>query len=217
MAGSNPKTLLPKTRKISTRSSPCNCNSRLRGESGRMNVLLNPSAVLYVPAKSSTFSPCSPHKIAKKLHQSPSALTPPQDKHAKTHLLRAVSTALTINAPLVPGNLTNSILGGPNADALLSVTPVAVPVTGPPFLSPGNPPITILSPVASPPSPSSLAPGLFRLNAAVMMRGRNRCRGVLALLNELGALGVCWCWCRGVSAWCTLFARPGEWGSGLGV
>lgn len=67
VAGSRPNTFCENTRKTSTRSSPCNCSSKDRGESGRMNVRESPSAVRYVPAKSSTFSPLSPQRMARKL------------------------------------------------------------------------------------------------------------------------------------------------------
>lgn len=67
VAGSSPKTFCENTKNTSTRSSPCSWSSRDLGESGRMNVRDSPRAVRYVPAKSSTFSPFSPHKMARKL------------------------------------------------------------------------------------------------------------------------------------------------------
>lgn len=67
VAGSSPKTFWENTRNTSTRSSPCSWSSRDFGESGRMKVRDSPSAVLYVPANSSTFSPLSPQRIARKL------------------------------------------------------------------------------------------------------------------------------------------------------
>ncbi len=76
-----------------------------------MNVLESPKAVLYVPAKSSTFSPFSPQRIARKLHENCKQLARKKCQNI-VYLFLAVSTALIIRDPLVPGSFTYSSLGG---------------------------------------------------------------------------------------------------------
>lgn len=105
VAGSSPKTFCENTRKTSTRSSPWSCNSRERGESGRMNVRDNPKAVLYVPANNSTFSPFSPHSIARKLRvHSLLADAPHKPKGRCTPFLRSLHR-LHQQRPLCPRQL----------------------------------------------------------------------------------------------------------------
>jgi hypothetical protein len=67
--------------------------------------------VRYVPANNSTFSPFSPQRIARKLLNT-STPTSVNYFNWYAHLFLAVSTALTIKAPFVPGSFTYSNFGG---------------------------------------------------------------------------------------------------------
>lgn len=111
VAGSKPNTFCEKTKNTSTRSSPCSCNSNDLGESGRMNVRDSPRAVRYVPAKSSTFSPLSPQRIARKLQSRLVFAFVDLARTKQCYLFFAVSTAFTATAPFVPGSLTYSNFG----------------------------------------------------------------------------------------------------------
>ena len=92
VAGSKPNTFCEKTKNTSTRSSPCSCNSNDLGESGRMNVRDSPRAVRYVPAKSSTFSPLSPHRMAKKLR---ARAQPVPEREKRTEMEARTSSSLS--------------------------------------------------------------------------------------------------------------------------